>query len=62
MLENADRFEISVLHVEDFIEELVTRAEAGETIILTRDGKPVACIGPATTIYPDRGFGVLDEA
>lgn len=28
---------------------LVSRAEAGEQIILTRNGRPVACLGPLPT-------------
>jgi antitoxin (DNA-binding transcriptional repressor) of toxin-antitoxin stability system len=38
---------------------IVARVEAGETIIVTRDGKPIAYLRPA--VYPDCGFGVPDD-
>ena len=52
-------FEISIPDLEGAVEALVDRAAAGETILLTRDGQPVAYIGPLPR-YPDRGFGILD--
>jgi prevent-host-death family protein len=39
---------ISIKDFKDQLSELVHRAEAGETIIVTRHGKPVAEIGPPT--------------
>jgi antitoxin (DNA-binding transcriptional repressor) of toxin-antitoxin stability system len=61
----ATQFEISIPNVEDFFEDLIAQAEAGETIILTRDGQPVACIPPVSAqkpaVYPDRGFGISND-
>jgi antitoxin (DNA-binding transcriptional repressor) of toxin-antitoxin stability system len=51
--------EISDAGAEMEFEALVARAAAGETIIITRDGRPVARLY-ALPIYPDRGFGALD--
>jgi antitoxin (DNA-binding transcriptional repressor) of toxin-antitoxin stability system len=55
----AKYFEIEIPNVEDFVEGLVAQAEAGEIVILTRNGEPVACITPA--VYPNRGFGALTD-
>ena len=38
---------------------LVSRAEAGEKIIVTRNGRPVACLGPLPQPRPVR-FGDLE--
>lgn len=35
------------------LSELVTRAEAGETIVVTRDGKDAAQLGPAPAASPE---------
>ena len=45
---------------------LVSRAEAGEQIILTRNGRPVACLGPLPAkkpvVYGDlRGLWIADD-
>jgi prevent-host-death family protein len=39
---------------------VIARVEAGETVILTRDGRPVVCVKPPP-VYSDRGFGVSDD-
>ena len=38
--------EISIAKAKAEFAALVTRAEAGEQIIVTRNGRPVACLGP----------------
>lgn len=38
---------VSIKDAKELLDELVRRAEAGEHVILTRDGKPVAELGPA---------------
>jgi prevent-host-death family protein len=38
---------VSIKDAKELLEDLVRRAEAGEHVVLTRDGKPVAEIGPA---------------
>lgn len=38
---------VTILEAKDRLPELVRAAEAGETVVLTRDGKPVAEIKPA---------------
>lgn len=37
---------ISVAQAKAGFAALVVRAEAGETIVVTRNGRPVACLGP----------------
>ena len=37
---------IPIKDAKDLFEDLVRRAEAGEHVVVTRDGKPVAEIGP----------------
>ena len=43
---------ISVAQAKSEFAALVARAEAGETIIVTRSGRPVACIGPLPRRQP----------
>ena len=38
--------EVSIAKAKGGFAALVTRAEKGEQIILTRNGRPVACLGP----------------
>ena len=38
--------EISIAKAKAEFAALVSRAEAGEQIIVTRNGRPVACLGP----------------
>lgn len=38
--------QVSVARAKAGFAALVSRAEAGEQIVVTRNGKPVACIGP----------------
>jgi prevent-host-death family protein len=44
--------EISVARAKAEFAALVSRAETGERIIVTRNGKPVACLGPAPAAVP----------
>jgi prevent-host-death family protein len=44
--ENAMGAEISIAKAKAEFAALVSRAEAGEQIIVTRNGRPVACLGP----------------
>ena len=59
------KFQISVADAEAELDALLDRAEAGETIIITRDGQPVASLSPLPAkkpcVYPDRGFGISDD-
>jgi prevent-host-death family protein len=43
---------ISVAQAKSEFAALVARAEAGETIIVTRSGRPVACLGPLPRRQP----------
>ena len=38
--------EISIANAKAKFAALVSRAEAGEQIVVTRNGRPVACLGP----------------
>lgn len=38
---------VSIADAKNLLDDLVRRAEAGEHVILTRDGRPVAELGPA---------------
>ena len=49
---------VSTEEGKDRFDELVRKAEAGETTTITRDGKPVASIGPNK--YPARKKGGAD--
>jgi prevent-host-death family protein len=40
------RARVSVAQAKAGFAALVARAEAGETIVVTRNGRPVACLGP----------------
>ena len=44
--------DVSIATAREQLEELVHRAEAGEEIILTRDGRSVARIGPVAAAKP----------
>ena len=37
---------VSIAEAKARFAALVTRAEAGENIVVTRNGRPVACLGP----------------
>ena len=52
--------QISIEEAEAELDMILARVEAGETVIVTRDGKPIAYLRPA--VYPDRGFGVPDNS
>lgn len=44
--------EVSIAKAKAGFAALVNRAEAGEQIIVTRHGRPVACLGPAPKKKP----------
>lgn len=44
--------QISIAKAKAGFAALVARAEAGEQIILTRNGRPVACLGPLPAKRP----------
>jgi len=50
---------ISVARAKSEFAALVARAEAGETIIVTRSGRPVACLGPLPRRQPIK-YGELE--
>jgi prevent-host-death family protein len=44
--------QVSISEAEDRFDELVDRAEAGEEIVLTVDGRPIARLVSATPLPP----------
>jgi prevent-host-death family protein len=44
--------QISVAKAKSEFAALVSRAEAGEQIVVTRNGRPVACLGPLPAVSP----------
>jgi prevent-host-death family protein len=50
---------VSVAQAKSQFAALVARAEAGESIIVTRSGRAVACLGPLPTRRPIR-YGELN--
>jgi prevent-host-death family protein len=44
--------EISIAKAKAEFAALVSRAEAGERIVVTRNGRPVACLGPLPAKKP----------
>jgi prevent-host-death family protein len=66
MPEKAMNSEVSIARAKAGFAALVARAEAGEQIIVTRNGRPVACLGPLPAkkpiVYGDlRGLWVADD-
>src|SRR6202166_2594721 len=66
ILEVAMTGEISIAKGKARFAALIDRAEAGEQIIITRNGRPVACVGPLPAkkpiIYGDlRGLQISDD-
>ena len=58
--------EVSIARAKAGFAALVARAEAGEQIIVTRNGRPVACLGPLPVkkpiVFGDlRGLWVSDD-
>ena len=58
--------EISIAEAKAKFAALVARAEAGEQIVVTRNGRPVACLGPLQAqkpvVYGDlRGLWVSED-
>jgi prevent-host-death family protein len=44
--------EVSIAEAKAKFAALVSRAEAGEQIVVTRNGRPVACLGPLPAKKP----------
>src|ERR1700688_4838093 len=66
ILEKAMTAEVSIARAKARFAALVARAEAGEQIVVTRNGRPVACLGPLPAkkpiVYGDlRGLWVSDD-
>jgi prevent-host-death family protein len=58
--------EVSIAEAKAKFAALVARAETGEQIVVTRNGRPVACLGPLPAkkpiVYGDlRGLWVSDD-
>ena len=58
--------EVSIAKAKARFAALIARAEAGEQIVVTRNGRPVACVGPLPAsrpvVYGDlRGLWVSDD-
>jgi len=58
--------EVSIAKAKAGFAALVARAEAGEQIVVTRNGRPVACLGPLPAkrpiVFGDlRGLWVSDD-
>jgi prevent-host-death family protein len=58
--------EVSVARAKAEFASLVSRAEQGERIVVTRNGRPVACLGPLPekkpVVYGDlRGLWIADD-
>jgi prevent-host-death family protein len=58
--------EVSIAKAKAGFAALVARAEAGEQIVVTRNGRPVACLGPLPAKQPIvfgdlRGLWVSDD-
>lgn len=58
--------EVSIADAKAHFAALVARAEAGEQIVVTRHGRPVACLGPMPAkkpvVFGDlRGLWVADD-
>jgi prevent-host-death family protein len=60
MTEKKAEFQMSIAEADADFDAVLARVEAGETIILTRDGQPVVRITPPP-VYPERGFGISDD-
>jgi prevent-host-death family protein len=52
VLEDALGATVSVAQAKSQFAALVARAEAGEGIVVTRSGRPVACLGPLPRRQP----------
>jgi prevent-host-death family protein len=66
VLEPGMSVHVSIAKAKAGFAALVGRAEAGEQIILTRNGRPVACLGPLPAkkpvVYGDlRGLWIADD-
>ena len=51
---------VSVAQAKSRFAALVARAEAGERIVVTRSGRPVACLGPVPRRQPIK-YGELSD-
>lgn len=56
--ERDERDQVGIRELRNAVSSLVRRAEAGERIIITVDGRPAAQLGPLT---PDRAGATLDD-
>jgi prevent-host-death family protein len=52
ILEKPMSAEVSIARAKAGFAALVARAEAGEQIVVTRNGRPVACLGPLPAKRP----------
>ena len=52
LLEDVLDATVSVAQAKSQFAALVARAEAGERIVVTRNGRPVACLGPLPGRHP----------
>ena len=60
LLEESLNTTVSVAQAKSGFAALVARAEAGERIVVTRSGRPVACLGPVPRRQPIR-YGELGD-
>ena len=61
LLEDVLGTTVSVAQAKSRFAALVARAEAGETIVVTRSGRAVACLGPLPRRQPIK-YGELRDA
>jgi prevent-host-death family protein len=50
--QEVDAMDVAITHTDPALADLVRRAEAGEEVVLTRDGKPVARVVPVSPARP----------
>lgn len=50
---------VNVYEAKSSFSKLLARAESGETILIARNGKPIAELGPVTQVYKPVVFGDL---
>jgi prevent-host-death family protein len=52
---------VSIADAKNRLPELIRSVEAGETIVITRHGKPVAQIGPASSVRRKARLGLMKD-
>jgi len=52
--------EVGAYEARTHLPSLLDRVEQGEQIVITRHGKPIACLSPYTQIDPDRVQAAID--